>query len=155
MSIEAEWIRSGMIIETTVSEVRQGSLTLVAAQYTGHLPAPEISWNPGECDTSRFRVGDSLRVYVVAVEYARFSASLRLLFPECDPWRIAEKLSVGQLVRGTVVRCWSWGAEVNVDGELSVVWVFRGGEQTVVGAEFSGRISLLDHELRKVEVRPC
>jgi small subunit ribosomal protein S1 len=85
----------------------------------GLIHISEISWGRVSHPGDVLKTGDPVEVYVISVDRAakRVALSLKRLRP--DPWAtVAERYSVGQLVKGTVTNVVNFGAFVRLEEGL-------------------------------------
>lgn len=146
----------GVVIDATIVAMDEGDLTLSVGEWLGRLPVFELAWRIEDRHPDRLAVGQSITVQVIAVHLAnrRFSASVRSLSPEDDPWMKLRLRRVGEAVNGFVTKCFRWGAAVRLEDHTEAAWRYREGEQTSVGAPFVGVVVAVDHHVQYVELRP-
>lgn len=145
----------GDIVDATVTRVFVGAVLLSRGSMIGALQLPEISWFRTATGTARFSVGDTVRVLVIAVKDERFSASIRQLHPEQDPWLEAQRLSVGDELECVVRRVVEYGAWCCVGAYDGGLWIFAEGDvPPVVGQRVALVVSRIDEARRTIELRP-
>ncbi len=146
----------GDIVEATITQVITDAAVLLSyGTMTGTLQLPEISWLRAR-STAQFSAGDTVRVRVIAVDHARFSASIRQLHPEQDPWLEARTLVVGQLVECVVRVVVEYGVWFRVGAGLDGLWLHPERNVALVEGE---RVTLvvhaIDDERQTIVVRPA
>lgn len=77
----------------------------------GLVHISELDWSLVESPADLFKVGDSVRVKIIAIEGDKISLSIKALKP--DPWK-AVKLEKGDIVKGTVTKLNKYGAFVKL-----------------------------------------
>ncbi|MBN2149498.1 MAG: S1 RNA-binding domain-containing protein [Anaerolineales bacterium] len=122
-----ETIKDRLLDELEEGSARTGRVTSLAdfgafvnidgADGLVHLS--EISWDRIEHPNEVLRVGQEVKVKIIAVdqERKRIGLSIRQLLP--DPWLVkVEHLKEGQLVEGTITHLTKFGAFARLDNEL-------------------------------------
>jgi len=108
-------IQIGDVLEVTVTSVQNYGLFVSADEAPGLILIPELSWgrisHPSEIAT----VGQSLRCKVIHLppnhppDKPQFTASIRALTPEKNPWRDPDAYAVGTRFRGPIAMQTSYG----------------------------------------------
>ena len=124
----------------------------------GLVHISEISWSRVTDLSKMFKVGDSLKVMVIAVEDGRLSLSLKRLGP--DPWvKAAKKFKIGDIVHGEVTKITPFGAFVSLDNEIDgLVHVSELSDQHVIdpsqvvglGKEYDFKIISIEPETHRL-----
>lgn len=111
-------VEIGDILDVTVVEVQPYGLHVDADGVPGLILIPELSWQRISHPSEIACVGDRIRCRVNHVppdetdDSARFTASIRELSPELNPWRDSSVYSVGTVFSGVVERQMSYGVFV-------------------------------------------
>ncbi|MEQ1569915.1 MAG: S1 RNA-binding domain-containing protein [Myxococcota bacterium] len=87
----------------------------------GFIQPIEVSWNESIEPKDVVEVGSVVEVLVTALSPDRFSASIKQLYPEKDPWRNIAQIGVGAPLDGTVIGDLGWGYAVDVGGGITGV----------------------------------
>ena len=105
-----------MVVEGTVRELRDFGAFVDLGGVDALLHVSDLAWEKVKDVSSVLSVGDSLKVKVLKIEEGgkRISAGLKQLTP--DPWTlIADKLSVGDRIKGPVTKLMDFGAFVELE----------------------------------------
>lgn len=101
------------IIEAKVSGVADFGVFVDLDGIEGLVHISEISWDRVKDLRSKFKVGDKIRVMVIAVENSKISLSVKRL--ESDPWEeLIKEYKKDDVVRGIVTRITPFGAFVEL-----------------------------------------
>ena len=109
-------LRPEMVVEGTVRELRDFGAFVDLGGVDALLHVSDLAWEKVKDVSSVLSVGDSLKVKVLKIEEGgkRISAGLKQLTP--DPWTlIADKLSVGDRIKGPVTKLMDFGAFVELE----------------------------------------
>ena len=109
-------LRPEMVVQGTVREIRDFGAFIDLGGVDALLHVSDLAWAKVKDVSSVLSVGDSLQVKVLKIEEGgkRISAGLKQLSP--DPWTlIAEKLSVGDRIKGPVTKLMDFGAFVELE----------------------------------------
>jgi small subunit ribosomal protein S1 len=158
--------RAQLLNELTEGEVRTGIVTNLVkfgafvdlGGADGLIHISELDWQHVEHPSEVVQVGDEVEVYVLSVdrERQRIGLSRKRLLP--DPWHVVtERLSVGQIVEGTVTNTVDFGAFVDLgQGIEGLVHVSEmpARQATLVelqpGAPISVRVIEIDPDRRRI-----
>ena len=105
-----------MVVKGTVRELRDFGAFIDLGGVDALLHVSDLAWAKVKDVSSVLSVGDTLEVKVLKIEEGgkRISAGLKQLTP--DPWTlIAEKLSVGDRIKGPVTKLMDFGAFVELE----------------------------------------
>ena len=109
-------LHSEMVVNGTVRELRDFGAFIDIGGVDALLHVSDLAWAKVKEVSSVLSVGDSLEVQVLKIEGdgKRISVGLKQLTP--DPWTlIAEKLSVGDRIKGPVTKLMDFGAFVELE----------------------------------------
>ncbi|MGI6103640.1 MAG: 30S ribosomal protein S1 [Patescibacteria group bacterium] len=110
-------LKVGEEIEGSVTGVVNFGLFVNIGDLEGLVHISEVSWDRVESLERMYKVGDSVRVQVIAIEGGRVSLSIKRLTP--DPWQKAiQQFGAGQQVTGTVVRISPFGAFIELAPDI-------------------------------------
>ena len=144
----------GEIIDVIVTRLEQYGAWIDYQGHSGLVTIPEVSWSrighPGEV----LSIGQVVQVKVlVAAPSAEFSASVRAVRPEQNPWYDPTRFAVGNEFDGSVVRVLGYGCFIELRPD---VWGLLKREswprELAVGDVVSVRVIRSEPESRKVEV---
>ena len=112
--------RIGDIIEGTVTGVVDfGAFVKFGDKddLEGLVHISELAWKRIDHPRDVIKVGETIRVKIIAIDGARISLSLKAL--QDDPWlRSAKNYKVGQVVSGQVTKVTPFGAFVQLDKDI-------------------------------------
>lgn len=111
-----ETLAAGDILSGTVSRIADFGAFVDLGGIDGLIHISELSWRRVKHPSEVVKEGQKVEVYVISVdkEKERISLSLRKAVP--DPWdTISEKLHVGDIIEGKVVRTVPFGAFVEIE----------------------------------------
>ncbi len=106
----------GMVVKGVVRNIRDFGAFVDIGGVDGLLHISDLAWSKVKDVASVLSEGQELEVQVLKVEQGgkRISVGLKQLTP--DPWtQIAEKLQVGDRIKGTVTRLKDFGAFVELE----------------------------------------
>lgn len=124
----------------------------------GLVHISEVSWSRISDLNSEFKVGDTVKVMVIAIDDGRLSLSLKRL--ASDPWAAAAgKYKVGDLVKGEITKITPYGAFVSLDeqidglvhvSELSEEHVIDPGQVVELGKEYDFKIISIEPDIHRL-----
>lgn len=123
-----EKLQVGDVIEGVVKNVTDFGAFIDLGGIDGLLHISEMSWGRVESPKKVFTVGETVRVFIKAINETKIALSKK--FPEENPWNgAAEKYAIGNVVTGRVARMTDFGAFVElapgVDALLHVSQISR------------------------------
>ena len=147
---------AGADIEATVTRVEPFGAFVEHRGFRGLVRIPEISWHRIRHPSDELIVGQKVLVRVLAVHEnpsESFSASIRAVHPEQNPWRDPSEFAVGREFRGRVVRILEYGAFVEIKPEVwgllpRSIW----SRQYVENDELSVLVLSVDAQRQKIEL---
>jgi len=108
-------IKVGDVLEGAVSGVVDFGIFVSLGKLEGLVHISEISWGKVDHPSNFAKVGDKVKVQVIAVDADKISLSMKRL--EADPWLdVIKGFRVGQAVEGTVTQIMPFGVFVEVKG---------------------------------------
>ncbi len=120
-----ETLQEGMTVKGTITSIRKFGAFVDIEGIEGLIPISEIGWSRIEDVREVLSEGQSVEVVIMKLDWGneRFSFSLKQALP--DPWEtISQRLPVGSIHSGTVVRLTKFGAFVNlaegIDGLIHI-----------------------------------
>lgn len=123
----------------------------------GLVHISELSWKRVDHPRDIAKVGDAVKVKIIDISDGKISLSIKRL--QADPWKtLAEKISVGDIVSGVVVKESQYGVFVEVEGGLqglvhmSELKQIDGDdrEEIEVGKKYDFKVVAFDPERRKL-----
>ncbi len=108
----------GDMVEGTVTEVTDfGAFVKLSDTLDGLIHSSEIAWKFIEDPREVLHPGDDVKAKIINLDGGRVSLSLKALQP--DPWLTVEQIfSIGQKVRGTVIKIRGNGAFVELSNDI-------------------------------------
>ncbi len=86
-------------------------------ELEGLVHISELAWQRIENPKDLFKVGDTVKAKIIAIEKGRVSLSIKQL--QTDPWLDAvKKYQIGQVVKGTVSKIMPFGVFVELDKDI-------------------------------------
>ena len=154
-NILMETLAAGQILDAVVVRLEQYGAWIESGDRDGLILIPEISWSrirhPGEV----LKVGQLVTVQILHVgSDGKFSASLRAMHPELNPWRDPSLFAVGSRFCSRVVRVLDYGCFVELRPEVwGLLQRERWSRAYQVGDLVDVRVEYVEPKPRKVEVR--
>jgi small subunit ribosomal protein S1 len=163
-----ETIKDRLLDELQDGDIRTGRVTSLAdfgafvnidgADGLVHLS--EISWERIEHPSEVLKVGQEVKVKVIAVDQERKRIGLSIRQLLADPWLVkAGKLKEGQLVKGSITHLTKFGAFARLDDDLEgLIHISELSEQRIAhpkevvkeGDEVTLRVIKVDAERRRI-----
>ena len=147
--------RAGDVLAVVVERLENYGAWIAVGEHRGLIRIPEISWRRISHPSEALSVGQVVRVRVLHVDTRdnTFTASLRVLYPEEDPWRDPSVFAVGNEFTGVVVRVLEYGAFVELfEGERGLIRAEAGKLLPEPGQRVRVRVVAVDVESRQVEL---
>ena len=114
-----EELHVGQVLTGTVSGLRDFGAFIDLGGTDGLVHVSELTWRRAQHPREVVNVGDKVDVKVIRIETERqrIGLSIKELLP--NPWeRVGEEVETGQIIPGRVTRIASFGAFVEVLGEV-------------------------------------
>ena len=156
-------VQIGAILDVTVVNVRPYGLHVNADGIPGLILIPEMSWQRVSHPSEIAVVNDCIKCKVIRISpdategSPRFTASIRDLHPELNPWREPSVYAVGTVFSGVVDRRMSYGVFILHPREtwaLLHVDDFDAGESDLhIGDTVDVVITECDVDGQKIRVR--
>ncbi len=108
----------GQVVDGEVTGVVDfGAFVKFGDELEGLVHISELAWQRIEDPKDIVKVGQKVKAQIIAIDNDRISLSLKRL--QKDPWEDAvKKYSIGQVVRGKVVKLAPFGAFVELDADI-------------------------------------
>ena len=155
-----EKIHVGDTVEGVVKNVTDFGAFVDLGGADGLLHISEMSWGRVENPKKVFTVGEKLKVLIKDINGDKIALSLK--FPEENPWlTAAEKVAVGNVVKGKVARMTDFGAFVElapgVDALLHVSQISREhvakpADVLSIGQEIEAKVVDFNGEDKKISL---
>ena len=117
-----EQIEVGQIVKGEVVRITDFGAFVNIGGVDCLLPLSQISWKWVEHPTDILKLGQSINVEIIDVDYNKQRISLSLKNTEPDPWIEAEKsLKEGSIKEGTITRIKGFGAFVEILGGVEAL----------------------------------
>jgi small subunit ribosomal protein S1 len=113
-----EKYKPGTVVEGTVTGVVDfGAFVEFDEGLEGLVHISELAWQRIEDPNDIVKVGDKVKAEIIAVDGSKISLSIKKL--QEDPWKkAAQRYSVGDVVKGTVLKVNPFGLFVELDDEI-------------------------------------
>lgn len=159
LASKIEKYKVGDVLEGKISGIVDfGLFVKIDPLVEGLVHISEVSWSRVSDLNKLFKVGDTIKVMVIAVEDGRLSLSLKKLAN--DPWTAAaKKYKVGDMVTGAVTKITPFGAFVSLDeeidglvhvSELSDQHVIDPGQVVDLGKEYQFKIISIEPDTHRL-----
>lgn len=150
----------GKIVEGTISEVTDfGAFVKISDTLDGLIHSSEIDWKFVEDPRQVLHTGDTVTAKIISLDGGRVALSLKALRP--DPWlTVEEQFSVGQKVKGTVLKLRSNGIFVQLNEDIVGIIPTAelngksASEVVTIGQEISCSIVNIDSKDHKLILTP-
>lgn len=128
VSEKAAWAKehAAMVADYKVGDTIEGKVTGVVdfggfVEFGNHLEGlihiSELAWQRVDNPRDILKVGDEVKALIIGIDGTKISLSLKRL--KDDPWKTAvERYSVGQVVKGKILKLNPFGAFVELDEEI-------------------------------------
>ncbi len=150
-------IKIGDVVEGEVTGCVEFGVFVTVGGIEGLVHISELAWERVTNPQDLFKVGDKIKVKVIAIDNDKLSLSVKQLSP--DPWlKEVGKLKVGDKVKGTITRITPFGAFVQLAPAIeALVHVSELTEddpnkKLVIGSSHEFRILEIDNAARKVSL---
>jgi ribosomal protein S1 len=105
----------GSVVEGEVVRLTDFGAFIDLGGVDGLLPLSQMSWRWVEHPADILKIGDSVKVEVIGVDYEKQRVSLSIKSQFSDPWNeVSKELHLGDTVEGTITRLKHFGAFVEV-----------------------------------------
>lgn len=159
LASKIEKYKVGDVVEGNISGIVDfGLFVKIDPMVEGLVHISEVSWSRVNDLNQLFKVGDTIKVMVIAVEDGRLSLSLKRLAN--DPWvSAAKKYKIGQKIKGTVTKVTPFGAFVSLDeeidglvhvSELSSQHIIDPGQVVELGKEYEFKIISIEPDTHRM-----
>lgn len=144
-------LKPGDVIDVVVTQLEPYGAWIRHHDRVGLINIPELTWGWISHPSDVVQVGQQLRVRVLRVTDKSYSASLRALHPEQNPWRNPPMFIVGAEFIGPVVQVMAYGVFVDlVEGERGLIRLEEGKSLPPLGQRVRARIVEVDAERRRI-----
>jgi small subunit ribosomal protein S1 len=110
-------LKYGQDLEGTIRKIEPfGAFVELGDGIDGLVRPPDISWAEAEDPTKLVKVGDKVKVKILAIDRRRGRIELGIKQATPDPWQAVEtKYPVGSKITGKVTKCADFGAFVELE----------------------------------------
>lgn len=110
-------LKIGDIITGHITGVVDFGVFVKFGELEGLVHISELAWQRIENPKDLFKVGDTVKAKIIAIEKGRVSLSIKQL--QNDPWAEAvKKYQIGQVVKGTISKIMPFGVFVELDKDI-------------------------------------
>ena len=160
-----ETLEEGQTITGVITSIRDFGAFVDIGGVDGLVPISEIGWSRVENINDYYAVGQEINVVIKKMDWEANRISLSIKETLEDPWEKAvEKLPVGTIVTGTVVRLTQFGAfvtlEPGVDGLVHISKLGKGRrinhprEVLEEGQQLEVKIEDIDKTEKRISLTP-
>lgn len=159
LAMKIEKYKVGDAVEGKISGIVDfGLFVKIDPLVEGLVHISEVSWSRVADLNKLFKVGDTVKVMVIAVDDGRLSLSLKRLAK--DPWvKATQRYKVGDKVGGVVTKITPFGAFVSLDeqidglvhvSELSDQHIIDPGQVVELGKDYKFKIISIEPETHRL-----
>lgn len=148
--------------ELKIADVVTGQITGVVdfgvfvkfGELEGLVHISELAWQRIENPKDLFKVGDTVKAKIIAIEKGRVSLSIKQL--QNDPWAEAvKKYQIGQVVKGTISKIMPFGVFVELDKDIQgLAHLVELSHDTVKQAEDVVKVGT-EYEFKVISIEPA
>lgn len=110
-------LKIGEIVTGQITGIVDFGVFVKFGEMEGLVHISELAWQRIENPKDLFKVGDTVKAKVIAIEKGRVSLSIKQL--QSDPWQEAvKKYQLGQVVKGRVSKIMPFGVFVELDTDI-------------------------------------
>ncbi len=110
-------LKIGDVVTGMITGVVDFGVFVKFGELEGLVHISELAWQRIENPKDLFKVGDTVKAKIIAIEKGRVSLSIKQL--QNDPWAEAvKKYQIGQVVKGTVSKIMPFGVFVELDKDI-------------------------------------
>ncbi len=110
-------LKIGDVITGQITGVVDFGVFVKFGELEGLVHISELAWQRIENPKDLFKVGDTVKAKIIAIEKGRLSLSIKQL--QNDPWAEAvKKYQIGQVVKGTISKIMPFGVFVELDKDI-------------------------------------
>lgn len=110
-------LKIGDVITGQITGVVDFGVFVKFGELEGLVHISELAWQRIENPKDLFKVGDTVKAKIIAIEKGRVSLSIKQL--QNDPWAEAvKKYQIGQVVKGTISKIMPFGVFVELDKDI-------------------------------------
>ena len=156
MRVESIITRGHMEVDQIITvRVKEVSDHIVKVDYNGRVGSVQIidlTWRRGRIEPSEIvAVGDDVKVRVLAISEQLFSASIKDVYPDDEPW--LNRPSLGDKVIGKVVTVTEYGYICEIGKNIWAVMLHEHSlSRHDKNSEVQSEVVMIDEERRKIEL---
>lgn len=110
-------LKIGDIVTGQITGIVDFGVFVKFGELEGLVHISELAWQRIENPKDLFKVGDTVKAKVIAIEKGRVSLSIKQL--QTDPWQESvKKYQLGQIVKGKVSKIMPFGVFVELDSDI-------------------------------------
>lgn len=110
-------LKIGDVVTGQITGIVDFGVFVKFGELEGLVHISELAWQRIENPKDLFKVGDTVKAKVIAIEKGRVSLSIKQL--QSDPWQEAvKKYQLGQIVTGKVSKIMPFGVFVELDSDI-------------------------------------
>lgn len=147
-------LKIGDIVTGQITGVVDFGVFVKFGELEGLVHISELAWQRIENPKDLFKVGDTVKAKIIAIEKGRVSLSIKQL--QNDPWAEAvKKYQIGQVVKGTVSKIMPFGVFVELDKDIQgLAHLVELSHEPVKQAEDAVKIGN-EYEFKVISIEPA
>lgn len=147
-------LKIGDVITGNITGVVDFGVFVKFGELEGLVHISELAWQRIENPKDLFKVGDTVKAKIIAIEKGRVSLSIKQL--QNDPWvEAVKKFQIGQIVKGTVSKIMPFGVFVELDKDIQgLAHLVELSHETVKQAEDVVKIGS-EYEFKVISIEPA
>lgn len=146
-------LKIGDVVTGQITGVVDFGVFVKFGELEGLVHISELAWQRIENPKDLFKVGDTVKAKIIAIEKGRVSLSIKQL--QNDPWAEAvKKYQIGQVVKGTVSKIMPFGVFVELDKDIQgLAHLVELSHEPVKAAEDVVKIGS-EYEFKVISIEP-
>lgn len=147
-------LKIGDIVTGNITGVVDFGVFVKFGELEGLVHISELAWQRIENPKDLFKVGDTVKAKIIAIEKGRVSLSIKQL--QNDPWAEAvKKYQIGQVVKGTISKIMQFGVFVELDKDIQgLAHLVELSHDPVKQAEDVVKVGE-EHEFKVISIEPA
>jgi small subunit ribosomal protein S1 len=110
-------LKIGQIVTGQITGIVDFGVFVKFGEMEGLVHISELAWQRIENPKDLFKVGDTVKAKIIAIEKGRVSLSIKQL--QTDPWQESvKKYQLGQVVKGKISKIMPFGVFVELDEDI-------------------------------------
>lgn len=148
-------LQKDSVVDVEVTRVSDDGLDVELNGYSGVVRIIDLAWDThGLLETiyRDFKVGDNIKVKVMAIDGNRFLGSIKDLHPDNNPWNEPSIYQIGNKFKAVVEREVDFGYFVRLETGAVALMQKKGCKKYHPGNEVDVLVTNIDSKLQKLLV---